>query len=607
MKSIFNLSIFVFMLAAYCCSIGVGQEVVGPLPLAKSLALPSTLTQNADQIGLSEKQMEFIKLVCQKTNEQALEMRGQANRVSLRLAELLAVDQMDEKNILQLLDELHRVEGINKSLRLQALVQINNHLQPEQRDHALQIQSDQRSTTEIGESTFDENRNPETKSRMKSKLAEVRRKLRDRQHDSKTNTLRSRLAEFRRLMRSGQIQSAEDLLDDLLESLQPQASKVENNPENQPPLSNIEQLKHRSKAKRTLLIRSNPIAESSGCYVTMQDSCASDTANLPWVTDQSNAPGVAFHLYQSAAAGTNVSFHIFKPEAYTQNPEQRFPVLYWLHGTLGGIDGIPGVAQHFNAAIENGTIPPMLVVMVNGLPCRLWSNSKDGASPVESAFVEDLIPYVDANFRTRPSREHRLIEGFSMGGFGAGRLGIKHSNVFSRVSMLSAGPLDTEFMGPLAQANPALRQEILDIVCDGDLSCFAALTPTGTFEVHQDELLSTSIRFRQVIGELEGSLPCNEEFHQILINGKFPHDWFVVPDTDHNPLQILQYMMNTDSDFYNTLLLGDINNDGAVNLLDVAPFVEVLGSGGYLPEADLNSDGAVNLMDVGLFIQALTG
>lgn len=50
---------------------------------------------------------------------------------------------------------------------------------------------------------------------------------------------------------------------------------------------------------------------------------------------------------------------------------------------------------------------------------------------------------------------------------------------------------------------------------------------------------------------------------------------------------------------------GDVNQDGTTDLLDVAPFVQLLSSGGYQVEADINGDGAVNLLDVGPFVDLL--
>ena len=60
-----------------------------------------------------------------------------------------------------------------------------------------------------------------------------------------------------------------------------------------------------------------------------------------------------------------------------------------------------------------------------------------------------------------------------------------------------------------------------------------------------------------------------------------------------------------DFDIVFDFLLGDINQDGAVNLLDVDPFVDLLTSSMFQIEADINDDGVVNLLDVGPFVDLL--
>lgn len=55
------------------------------------------------------------------------------------------------------------------------------------------------------------------------------------------------------------------------------------------------------------------------------------------------------------------------------------------------------------------------------------------------------------------------------------------------------------------------------------------------------------------------------------------------------------------------VLLGDVNLDGMVNLLDVAPFVTLLADGGFQEEADINEDDVVNLLDVQPFVDLLAG
>lgn len=54
-------------------------------------------------------------------------------------------------------------------------------------------------------------------------------------------------------------------------------------------------------------------------------------------------------------------------------------------------------------------------------------------------------------------------------------------------------------------------------------------------------------------------------------------------------------------------VLGDINCDGVVSLLDVAPFVALLSSGKFLDKADINGDGVVDVLDIEPFVSLLTG
>ena len=55
-----------------------------------------------------------------------------------------------------------------------------------------------------------------------------------------------------------------------------------------------------------------------------------------------------------------------------------------------------------------------------------------------------------------------------------------------------------------------------------------------------------------------------------------------------------------------SVLLGDVNRDGLVNFLDIAPFIGILSAGGVQAEADINQDGVVNFLDIAPFIGVLT-
>jgi enterochelin esterase-like enzyme len=173
---------------------------------------------------------------------------------------------------------------------------------------------------------------------------------------------------------------------------------------------------------------------ASGTAVTTP----ADEQPLAWTTPAVNAPRVQYRTFTSAAAQGTVSYHVYTPAQYDSGTTQRFPVLYWLHGSGGGLGGIAPLSAYFDAAIRAGRIPPMLIVFPNGMASSLWVDAKDGRVPMERMVVRDLVPQLDAMFRTIATRGARLLEGFSMGGYGAARVGLLYPDVFGAMSMLAA-------------------------------------------------------------------------------------------------------------------------------------------------------------------------
>ena len=274
--------------------------------------------------------------------------------------------------------------------------------------------------------------------------------------------------------------------------------------------------------------------------------------SLPWVTEKVSAQPLDFVVFNSPTAGSDVSYHIYKPPLYQRNQTMRFPVLYWLHGTEGGVGGVRPLTRLFHEAMVEGKIEPMLVVFVNGLPRRLWSDSKDGVSPVESVFINDVIPNVDKSYRTIADRRGRFLEGFSMGGFGAARIGMKHSNQFAAISILGAGPLDPDFQGPRAKINAPLKDAILRSVCSGDMQYFKEINPWQVADENSARLKSKNLRIRQVVGGQDSSLMDNRDFHQHLDNLGVSHEFIVLPDVGHDTRDVLRAVWILDSEFYSS-------------------------------------------------------
>lgn len=290
-----------------------------------------------------------------------------------------------------------------------------------------------------------------------------------------------------------------------------------------------------------------------------------------WVTPAVNFPGLSQHFFRSAAAGTDVSFHVYAPDVYMADKERRFPVIYWLHGHGGGATGMPQVVAYFDRAMRDGKIPPALVVFPNGMAESMWSNSKDGKVPMEKVVIDELIPQIDASWRTIPSRVGRLIEGFSMGGYGAARLGIKYPEIFGALSMLGAGPMQLDFdasIGPINLSDD--RTRIMHDVYGDDQAYFKTQSPWALAEQHADAMRGRT-RVRIAVGGSDVMQGPNEKFAAHLSSLKIPHEYHLVPNVVHNPVSLFQALGDTNWDFYRAALGGQVVSNQSMQPPDVAP------------------------------------
>jgi len=143
---------------------------------------------------------------------------------------------------------------------------------------------------------------------------------------------------------------------------------------------------------------------------------------------------------QSPTLGRAWAYSIYLPPDYATS-ERAYPVVYLLHGLYGAhSDWVRYVdaAATADELIVAHEIPPMILVMPEG--GNSWwvdSDPKTGFGPVETALLHDLVPHVDATYRTIDARRERAIAGLSMGGYGALRLAFEHPELFGAVGGLS--------------------------------------------------------------------------------------------------------------------------------------------------------------------------
>jgi enterochelin esterase-like enzyme len=264
------------------------------------------------------------------------------------------------------------------------------------------------------------------------------------------------------------------------------------------------------------------------------------------------APGLQQRTFFSAAAGAMVSYHVYLPRAYDLEPERRFPVLYWLHGGGGGVAGLRQLVQHYGGAMDSGRVPPMVVVFPNGLELGMWIDSRDGRTPVETVFVEELVPLVDAAFRTLAVREARILEGFSMGGYGAARLAFRHHHLFGAASILAGGPLQREFTRA-PRVGHRQRDQVLRTVYGGDHDHFIAQSPWVLAEQNA-RTLAAQTQMRVVIGTRDEMLEINREFHAHLTGLGIPHGYTELAGIGHDPAAMLAAMGEDHGEFHRRVL-----------------------------------------------------
>ncbi|MCX5684308.1 MAG: alpha/beta hydrolase-fold protein, partial [Planctomycetota bacterium] len=116
-----------------------------------------------------------------------------------------------------------------------------------------------------------------------------------------------------------------------------------------------------------------------------------------WLDPDHSAPnGTQYKTFSSKVLGRDVSYLLYLPPEYEQQQNKRYPVIYWLHGRGGNQRaGATVYIPHLDAAVKQGSLPPVIVVLVNGMGRGHYLDSQNGQLPIESVIVKDLVPHID--------------------------------------------------------------------------------------------------------------------------------------------------------------------------------------------------------------------
>jgi enterochelin esterase-like enzyme len=201
---------------------------------------------------------------------------------------------------------------------------------------------------------------------------------------------------------------------------------------------------------------------------------AQEQARVNWVTVHS--PAIEGNL-ESNSADRKVL--VVTPPGYDENSGKRYPVVYFLHGYWAPVEAQQqGFRLHeaVQAAAEAGN--DLIMVMPDGfskLRGGFYSSSPT-VGDYESFVADDLVEWVDANYRTIPERASRGLAGHSMGGYGTARIAMKRPEVFSSIYMMSACCLDPmQMTAEQARAIEAMTPEQVAAAQFGQLAAVSTL------------------------------------------------------------------------------------------------------------------------------------
>ncbi len=254
-------------------------------------------------------------------------------------------------------------------------------------------------------------------------------------------------------------------------------------------------------------------------------------ASTVWVnTPKPNSlpPGVTHHIFSSKAFGHDIGYCIYLPPGYAETPTARYSVIYNLHGAGGNEIHAMLAAEVLHEGILAKRWPPMIIVFPNGGKSTFYKNSADGKYPAETLIIDELIPHIDATYRTIARREGRAIEGFSMGGRGATRLALKYPQLFCSL---------------FNQAGNVLRLADLYDPAQPTRYPNSYLGPHRQTPLDNDPFLLLQKNHAAIKSGLKIQIACGttdnghiksiREFHQALLDAKIDHTYLEIAALEH--------------------------------------------------------------------------
>jgi enterochelin esterase-like enzyme len=206
-----------------------------------------------------------------------------------------------------------------------------------------------------------------------------------------------------------------------------------------------------------------------------QSSIVEITGSSPLIHTLQNVPHgtLSYRYYTSPELGIRPVV-IYTPSGYEKDTKTKYPVLYLLHGTTDTEETWSKVGRA-NVILDNliaqGKAQPMIIVMPYGRAYPAISKTSgslrnwDNLQEFKKDFLNNLLPFVEQNYRVKTDKDNRAIAGFSGGGGETLFLGLNNPELFGWICGFAPGMLKEEFdrNNAVAFANPTLANQRLKL------------------------------------------------------------------------------------------------------------------------------------------------
>lgn len=241
------------------------------------------------------------------------------------------------------------------------------------------------------------------------------------------------------------------------------------------------------------------------------------------------------HKLQSKVLGAEIKYSVYLPASYVADEDKRYPVVYMCHGYGDDNNSWKDALSSIDQAEKSGA-SEMIYIFPQAFN-SYYCNRYNGAYNYMDMFVSDLIPHIDATLRTIPDKDHRFITGYSMGGFGAMVLAIKHPELFCASAPLSMSfRTDEMYIGESKDGWNAQWGSIFggyDTTGPSRITdYYKAHCPLYQFNANNHEKLDQVHWFLTCGDDEERLLIANDTLHVIMRDNGYEHE-FRVADGAH--------------------------------------------------------------------------